>query len=157
MKLAFVCTGNICRSPMAEYLLKHRMEEDQAQQLAVTSAGVSATPGRPPSQPAVEALKEIGVDDIAMHQARHVSSLELDEGDLVLTMTPAHLSILPPELKEANVRTDLLKEFVGRSGGISDPYGAGIETYRRLREELDPIIDDLLEALETKNYTVSTE
>lgn len=152
MRLAFVCTGNICRSPMAEYLLKDLRDEKAKGPLEVTSAGVSATPGRPASQPAVEALGEIGVDGIAMHQAQHVSSLDLGKGDLLLTMTPAHLSLLPPELAEGDVRTGLLKEYVGRSGGISDPYGAGIETYRQLREELKPIISDLLEDLQRSNF-----
>lgn len=156
MKLAFVCTGNICRSPMAEYLLKDMIEEEQKDLLEVTSAGVSATPGRPPSQPGVEALKEIGIDEIAMHKAQHVSNLELGEGDLILTMTPAHLSILPPELKDGPIRTELLKEYVGRSGGISDPYGAGIETYRKLRDELQPIIQDLLEQLETRGFSLGS-
>ncbi|MFB6226775.1 MAG: low molecular weight protein arginine phosphatase [bacterium] len=152
MKLAFVCTGNICRSPMAEYLLRDMMSQEDKDKLEVASAGVTATRGRPPSQPAVEALSEIGIDELGMHQARPVEQVELGEGDLLLTMTRPHLNLLPPKYKEGPVETGLLKEYVGGSGNISDPYGAGIETYRDLRDDLIPILESLLERLRERDF-----
>jgi len=147
MKLAFVCTGNICRSPMAEYMLKDRMSEDEQENVTVTSAGVAASPGRPPSQPAVSVLKEIGITDIAMHSARPVRELELDHGDYLLTMTRTHLSRLPNRFRERDVRISTLKGFVGNQGSISDPFGAPVDRYREVREELDPLLDGVLEKI----------
>lgn len=153
MKVVFVCTGNTCRSPMAEHLLKDRLGEED--DVTVTSAGVTASTGRPPAQPGVEVLKEVGVDSLAMHTSRPVGELELDEGDLVLTMTPAHKNRLPPSITESPARVDVLKEFVGRKGGISDPFGGDVDRYRELREELGPIVDEVYQKLKDDARTDS--
>ncbi len=147
MKLVFVCTGNTCRSPMAEHMLKNRLTEDEREQLDVTSAGVAASDGQPPAQPAVAVMKEEGVDSLALHSSTPIENIDLEEGDLVLTMTPAHESRFPPDLESQGVRVDVLKEFVGRSGGISDPFGGDVNRYRQLRQELGAIIDEVYERL----------
>lgn len=147
MKLTFVCTGNICRSPMAEYMFKDILDDEETMEIDVTSAGVAAQTGRQPSPPAVEALKETGINSIAMHSARPVNDLDFKDGDLILTMTPAHLTRLPRSVQESPIETSVLKDYVGRSGGISDPYGGDLERYRSLRAELDPIIEDLYEKI----------
>jgi protein-tyrosine-phosphatase len=136
---------------MAEYMLGDRLEED-AEKLTITSAGVAARKGRPASQPAVEVLKEIGIDGIAMHSAQPVDDLELAEDDLLLTMTPAHLSRLPRRYKNSPLRTATLKEFTGGKGGISDPFGAPVERYRDLRKELDPLIQTVYERLKENGF-----
>lgn len=137
---------------MAEYLLKDKLDDDESERLEVTSAGVAALEGRPASPPAVEALKEIGIDGIIMHTARSVHELEVCSGDLILTMTRSHMHRLPDSVRESPVRTSLLKEFVGQKGRISDPYGAGIERYRSLRDELQSIIQSVYERLSRTNF-----
>jgi len=73
MKIVFVCTGNICRSPMAEHLFRYRLKEAGVEEPpAVTSAGVAAVPGRPASPPAVQVLREAGIDTLEAHRARAV-------------------------------------------------------------------------------------
>lgn len=145
MRIVFVCTGNICRSPMAEYMFRAMLEEEDAGvDPTVTSAGVSALPGRPASPPAVKVLRERGIAGIEGHRARPVSSLTLTEDDYLLTMTRSHLSRIPPAGRDRVAVASVLKDFVGRSGGFSDPYGGDVSRYRSLREDLDPVLRDLL-------------
>ncbi len=148
MRIIFVCTGNICRSPMAEYMFRSMLEDRKGPDVpTVTSAGVSALPGRPASPPAVEVLKEIGIDGIEGHRARPVSSLTLGEEDYVLTMTRSHLSRMPPGRRDRAAVASVLKTFVGRSGGFSDPYGGDVERYRSLRNDLEDVLRELLDTL----------
>lgn len=147
MRIVFVCTGNICRSPMAEYMFRAMLEEEEALDPAVTSAGVSALPGRPASPPAVKVLAEAGIDGIEGHRARPVSSLNLGDQDHLLTMTRSHLSRLSSAVRERTAAAAVLKDFVGGSGGFSDPYGGDVARYRSLRNELDPVLRKLLDKL----------
>lgn len=132
---------------MAEHLLKNRLTKDERERVGVVSAGVTASDGQPPAQPAVQVLKEEGIDSLAMHSSTPIEDLELNEGDLVLTMTPAHESQLPPGLENGGVQVEVLKEYVGRGGGISDPFGGDVNRYRQLRSELEPIIEKVYERL----------
>lgn len=146
MKVVFVCTGNICRSPMAEYMLRDKVASRPVD-LEIGSAGVAATRGRPPSPPAVQVLKRRGIDEVALHRARPVSDLTVSRGDLLLTMTRSHRAQLPPSVEEAGAEVHLLKEYVGQGGSISDPYGAGVDVYEQLYRELDPLLETLAEDL----------
>ena len=87
--ILFVCTGNICRSPMAEGILKKLVTEARLDGIRAASAGVCALPGNPASTLARKVAGENGVD-ISEHRARPVSSDIIDQSDLVLVMEPAH-------------------------------------------------------------------
>ncbi|MCR5484914.1 MAG: glycoside hydrolase family 127 protein [Clostridiales bacterium] len=127
-KICFICTGNTCRSPMAEGLFKRILSERGITGVAVESAGVSAFPGDPVSKNAVEALKSYSVD-ISAHRARPVTKYLADECDLFLCMTRSH--------------ADILSRFVGKDkvavlgDGISDPYGGDEETYKNCADEIN--------------------
>ncbi len=91
-KVLFICTANICRSPMAEAIF-NALAEDRGLDFRAESAGVAALKGKPIAPNASAALEEIGVY-AGGHSARQVSAEMLEEADLVLTMTPRHVAEL---------------------------------------------------------------
>lgn len=152
----FVCTGNTCRSVMAEHLLRHYARE-AGLDLQTASAGLRAYPGDEASEFALTVLEELGLD-ASGHRSRRVHLRLLEEHDLILAMTAQHkqgLLKLAPELAE---RVFLLKEFVERKAfvgqelgewiekdyEISDPFGQSLEVYRRSREEIGQEVQALV-------------
>ncbi|MBV8100052.1 MAG: serine hydroxymethyltransferase [Verrucomicrobia bacterium] len=129
----FVCTGNVCRSPMAEGLFGRMIAERP--DLRVLSAGVSTYPGQPPSAHAVEVLAELGVD-ISQHRSRPLSEKVIDEADWIIAMTRSHLDSIIYLFPRAAEKVYLLREF--EPGAISldvaDPIGMGLEAYRAARD-----------------------
>ena len=80
-----VCRANMCRSPMAEFLLRHHLEQSSISDWTVHSAGAAAVDGWPAAEGAVEALRELGLD-LTAHRSRSVAQAMLDQADLVLFM-----------------------------------------------------------------------
>src|SRR6201993_3650695 len=129
----FVCTGNVCRSPMAEGLFGRMIAERP--DLRVLSAGVSTYPGQPPSAHAVEVLAELGVD-ISQHRSRPLSEKVIDEADWIIAMTRSHLDSIIYLFPRAAEKVYLLREFepAATSLDVADPIGMGLEAYRAARD-----------------------
>lgn len=142
MNILFVCSGNTCRSPMAEALLKKKIE-GRSSEIQVRSAGLSAM-GDPISAYSEKALKEVGLDH-SKHISRRLNGELLQWADIVLTMTLAQKVIL--ESMYPDIRVYSIKEYVGSGGDISDPFGQSYETYRRTREEIDFYVQRLADKL----------
>lgn len=128
MKILFVCTGNTCRSPMAEGIFRKMLEERGLEErFFCQSAGLSAVEGEPAAKNAVLACREIGVD-ISQHQARRLTGEELLLWDVFFTMSQTHGYIL----EQAGVPA----ESIYVPGEIDDPFGQDLEVYRRCRDKL---------------------
>src|ERR1700751_3555286 len=129
----FVCTGNVCRSPMAEGLFERMIAERP--DLRVLSAGVSTYPGQPPSAHAVEVLFELGVD-ISQHRSRPLSEKVIDEADWIVAMTRSHLDSMIYLFPRAAEKVYLLREFEpgAASLDVADPIGMGLEPVRAARD-----------------------
>lgn len=142
-KLIFVCTGNTCRSPMAEGLMKHLMGPDCGWD--ISSAGVCAANGCPPSRNAVEALRERGVD-ISAHRSQLLTRQQIDEADLLIAMTQGHRQAILDCVPQSQGKVFLLKSFgVAQStADIYDPVGEALDVYRRVRDEIDAALPDLI-------------
>ncbi|MBQ9832158.1 MAG: low molecular weight protein arginine phosphatase [Clostridia bacterium] len=142
--ILFICTGNTCRSPMAEALLKAELKNRGIEnKYDVRSAGLYASLGNI-SNGAKNALERLGISEFS-HFAVQLDAAMLFSSDIVLCMTQAHKM----SLKNAeNVFT--LHEFVGESGDVSDPYGGDDLTYYNTASELLRLIKLCADKLENK-------
>ncbi|RSL29659.1 low molecular weight protein arginine phosphatase [Salibacterium salarium] len=140
--ILFVCTGNTCRSPLAEALLQAKGDEN----IEVQSAGVSARPGMLASKETVAVLKEREIP--LRHASRPLNKERMDWADIILTMTKSHHELAVQQFPEAADKIFTIKEFaVDSSDDIVDPIGGTMETYRKTAEELDNLMDAVLEKL----------
>lgn len=156
MRILFVCTGNTCRSPMAQFYFNAKTMKCHENDYA-NSAGISAFNGQSASYEAVTVMNELYDIDLSEHQSKLVSSNMIEESDLVLTMTNAHKVILKEEFPGFSDKIFTLAEYVQtisdneRSNGnireIPDPYGQGEskykETAKKIAEHLDMIIEHI--------------
>jgi len=138
----FICTGNLCRSPMAEALLRTRLARDEARRdWQVGSAGIWAAEGRPASAYSIEEMARRGID-LHAHRSRSVTRELLDEADLVLAMTRDHAEALRAAFPERAPRVCLLSEMIGKEYDVGDPYGGTRLEYTHTAKELEQLIED---------------
>ena len=146
-RILVVCTGNICRSPMAEGLLKSMLPEAGWKDMAVRSAGAAAWPGHPASPEAVEAMQEMGID-IRQHEATLLDADLVNESDLILVMGSHHRQCVVGISPQADTRTHLISEFgaVPRDG-IADPIGMGLDRYRECAAEIKDCAEGVVKVM----------
>ena len=128
IKIVFVCTGNTCRSPMAEVMAAQIFGE-YGLDVEVSSAGVSAFEGQPASKHAVSVMKEGGLC-LLSHRANIVSSDMLEAAALVLTMTGGHRAVLLSDYPAVMGKVFTLAEYVGHDEDVADPFGGSVDEYR---------------------------
>jgi len=141
-QVLIVCTGNICRSPMAQgFLRRHLADLGFADEVRVISAGCAGLDGHGPSRHATEVMEERGID-ISAYQARSISLQDIDSSDLILVMEEHHRRSVFLLRPESLSRVFLLSEMVGRQQGVADPYGLPIEAYRECADGLERVLSD---------------
>lgn len=147
-----VCTGNICRSPMAAGLLSHSLPTDTKKRIEVASAGTHAVHGHPAHDRAVTAMARIGID-ISAHRARQITREMARGADLILVMEAAHGGIVKKLLGWNRSTPRMLGEFHPQRSleDISDPYGAPLEAYQDCIRTLQPCIEGVVLWLNRNN------
>jgi protein-tyrosine-phosphatase len=137
----FVCTANICRSPMAAAILHRRIADmGLADRVHVESAGMWARDGQPAAEDAVTVLAGRGIS-LTDHRSRALTEKMLEAADVVLAMEEAHrrsiFYLAPKYLRKVL----LLTELVGNHEDVADPYGGPIEGYVNTAAQLEALID----------------
>ncbi len=130
MNIVFVCTGNTCRSPMAEYYLKSK----NLNNINVSSRGFSS--GEPANPNSIAVMQEFGID-ISTHISQSITVNDVKSADAIICMTESHKQLLM-SIGGENAKILVL------GNGIPDPFGYDIDTYRKCRDKIFLDIDNLI-------------
>ncbi len=139
--ILFICTGNICRSPMAAGLMRQRLAQAGLNHHQVASAGVWALDGRPASDHAITVMAERGID-ISDHIAHTVTADDMAEADLVLVMMRDQAQVLRNTWPQYDWKVRRLSEMAGKRQDVSDPYGGSLEEYRACAEAIERYLNE---------------
>lgn len=149
MKIMFICTGNICRSAMAEGYLRKRAQEENLN-VEVYSSGIYGEEGCEASYLAKEAMEEYDVD-LKNHIATVTAKSNIKEMDLILCATASHKRIINQMYPDLAEKTYTIKEYAYgqdiRDLDISDPWGYDITIYRRCATELTDAIEEIIKKI----------
>ncbi len=142
-----VCTANICRSPMAEALLRHALqaEAEPLRSCRVVSAGVAARKGERISPNSVEALAKVSLR-ASDHRSQPLTAELASQADLILCMTESHRDVIAISFASPPKNVFLWREFMPAPADreIGDPYGGSLKEYEACRDEMVDAIPSLL-------------
>jgi len=150
MDILVVCTGNICRSPMAEGLLRHMLPKGWGPNIHIHSAGTHGLDDQPAASFAIQAASEMGVD-ISGHRARSLDREMVSQADLILVMEPFHREIVARAVSSGESdRLRLLADFETprQSDTIDDPYNHSLKVYRACINRIGHCLEGVLLYLE---------
>ncbi len=143
----FVCTANICRSPMAEALFRNIVcETFPKEKWRIESAGTWANNGQPASENAQLVMQQRGLE-ISHHRSRRITEDMLADFDLILTMSKGHKETLILEFPAVAKRVYLLSEMVGKDYDIDDPIGRSENEYAVTSGEIETLLTQGLQKI----------
>ena len=141
IRILLVCTGNTCRSPMAEALLNAKVKAaGLAEEIRVLSAGLAAYGESPASTHARTAMAGRGLG-VAAHRSRQLASELIKAADVILTMTAAHKRAVAELAPEAAGKVFTLAEYAGEAKDVADPFGGDAALYEACAAELERLIE----------------
>lgn len=151
MKILFVCTGNTCRSPMAEGILRS-LAKINDMKLEVKSAGTSAYDGEKVSKNSIEAMKKLGID-ISEHKATQLHKDLGEESDLILTMSSSHKELILLKYPSSKNKLFTLNEYAYNvEKDIEDPFGRDLTIYENTRDEIYQAIKKIVNSFKSSEW-----
>jgi glycine hydroxymethyltransferase len=153
-KILFVCTGNTCRSPMAEAMMRELLKDRK--DLTVISAGVSASKGTPASPLAVSALAEFGIQ-LNSFGSQQLTEELLENSSHVFTMTRNHQRLIEELFPSHSKKVHLVGHFTKIQGDVPDPMGQGPATYKRCRDVIKSALAQILLFVDQSSITMPND
>jgi protein-tyrosine-phosphatase len=140
-RVLVVCTANQCRSPMAEGLIRARIEaRGLSDRVSVSSAGTWSIEGVPATPHAVTVMRRRGID-ITTHRSRELDAGRVASADLILVMTTSHYQAILTEFPDSRARLHRFSALSGGEWDIADPVSGPVEEYEATARELERLID----------------
>ena len=147
--IVFICTANICRSPMAQKLFEKKLaEESLLEQWRVSSLGTWAIEGLSADPKAVRVMREWNID-LSRHRSRIVNWQTMSSNDLILVMESKHKEALQYEFPMKSEKIFMLSEMVGAFFDIPDPYRKSLAEFRSVANQINTILTDGFEKILT--------
>lgn len=148
MKIMFICTGNICRSAMAEAMLKKMLKDKKIENVEVYSCGTYAQTGDVPTLDAIEVMEEYGID-LKAHRATNIKESNIEEMDIILCATLSHKGAVISLYPELSKKVFTMKEYANFKDdyNISDPWGYGIAVYRKCAAEIEQCLEKIVKVI----------
>ena len=152
IKIMFICTGNICRSAMADIMMKEQIKnKNKENEIEVYSCGTFAEDGDYASFNAIEAMEYYGID-LKLHRATNIRNSNIEEMDVILCATREHkrfVTQLYPQLKD---KVFTMKEFANSGNDendldIKDPWGYGMPTFLECAKEIDIAVKKIMDKI----------
>lgn len=149
-RVLFLCTGNVCRSPMAEGFLRH-MAKEAGVEIDVSSAGLGAMDNMPPSENSVVAMNEDGID-ISGQRSQMLTPMLVEEFTHIFGLGEGHVETMHAYFPEAQEKTFVLREFIADEGldrNVPDPIGGDLDEYRLTRNLIKEAMPSILKFVTT--------
>lgn len=154
--ILFVCTGNTCRSPMAQAALQVLLQKQRPNKFRVISAGISTAAGYPATRFANDAVK-VWKGDLSNHESQQLSPSLIEEADLILAMAPEHYKEILRMVPSALDKVYLFKNFPDSApvgDGVDDPIGQSLdrynETFLEIAEYLGQNLEEFVRRIDSK-------